>query len=55
MTVNKVIPLENVWLVKTFNYLFAPLICVGICIGVYWVMQKLMPTALRVIVGERIK
>ena len=55
VTVNNVIPLENVWLVKTFNYLFAPLICVGICIGVYWVMQKLMPTALRVIVGERIK
>lgn len=50
---NKVIPQGNTWYVMTLNYLSAPLICVGICIVIYWLMQKLMPGLLGVIVGER--
>lgn len=48
-------PMRDTWFVMTFNYLSAPLVCVGICIGIYWVMLKQMPAVLRVIVGERRK
>lgn len=51
--VNKVMPIGKIWYVMTFNYLSAPLLCVGICIGIYWMLQKLMPGVLGVIVGER--
>lgn len=51
--VNKVMPMGDTWYVMTFNYLSAPLICVGICIGIYWMLQKLMPGLLGVIIGER--
>lgn len=51
--VNKVMTMGDTWYVMTFNYLSAPLICVGICIGIYWMLQKLMPGVLRVIIGER--
>lgn len=53
--VNKVMPMGDTWYVMTFKYLSAPLLCVGICIGIYWMLQKLMPGVLRVIVGERRK
>lgn len=51
--VNKVMPMGDTWYVMTFNYLFAPLLCVGICIGIYSMLQKLMPGVLGVIIGER--
>lgn len=51
--VNKMMPMGNTWYVMTFNYLSAPLLCVGICIGIYWMLQKLMPGVLGVIIGER--
>lgn len=53
--INKVMPMRDTWYVMTFNYLSAPLLCVGICIGIYWMSQKLMPGVLGVIVGERRK
>lgn len=53
--INKVMPMRDTWYVMTFNYLSAPLFCVGICIGIYWMLQKLMPGVLGVIVGERRK
>lgn len=53
--INKVMPMRATWYVMTFNYLSAPLLCVGICIGIYWMSQKLMPGVLGVIVGERRK
>lgn len=51
--INKVMPMGDTWYVMTFSYLSAPLLCVGICIGIYWMLQKLMPEVLGVIVGER--
>lgn len=51
--VDKIMPMGDTWYVMTFNYLSAPLLCVGICIGIYWILQKLMPGVLGVIVGER--
>lgn len=51
--INKVMPMGDTWYVMILNYLSAPLVCVGICIGIYRVMQKLMPGVLRVIIGER--
>lgn len=51
--INKVMPMMDTWYVMTFNYLSAPLLCVGICIGIYWMLQKLIPEVLGVIVGER--
>ena len=53
--INKVMPMRDTWYVMIFNYLSAPLLCVGICIGIYWMSQKLMPGVLGVIVGERRK
>lgn len=53
--INKVMPMRDTWYVMTFNYLSAPLLCVGICIGIYRMSQKLMPGVLGVIVGERRK
>ena len=53
VAVNKIMPMGNTWYVMTFSYLLAPLLCVGICIGIYWMLKKLMPGVLRVIVGER--
>lgn len=53
--INKVMPMRDTWYVMTFNYLSAPLLCVGICIGIYWMLQKLIPEVLGVIVGERRK
>lgn len=53
--INKVMPMRDTWYVMTFNYLSAPLLCVGICIGIYWMSQKLMHGVLGVIVGERRK
>lgn len=53
--INKVMPMRDTWYVMTFNYLSAPLLCVGICIGIYWMSQKLTPGVLGVIVGERRK
>ena len=51
--INKVMPMGDTWYVMTFSYLSAPLLCVGICIGIYWMLQKLIPEVLGVIVGER--
>lgn len=44
--------MTDTWFVKTFNYLSVPLVCVAICIIIYYGMQKTMPNALGVIVGE---
>ena len=46
-------PMGDTWYVMTFSYLSAPLLCVGICIGIYWMLQKLIPEVLGVIVGEK--
>lgn len=53
--VNKIMPMGDTWYVMTFSYLSAPLLCVGICIGIYCMLQKLMPGVLGVIIGERRK
>ena len=50
---DKFIPVSGSWLVMTFKYLSAPLVCVAICIGIYGIMLKLMPGVLRMIIGER--
>lgn len=51
--VNKVMPMGDTWYVMIFKYFSAPLVCVGICIGIYWMLNKLMPGVLGVIIGER--
>lgn len=46
-------PIGDTWYIMTFNYLFAPLLCVAICLGQYWMMKKLMFGVLGVIVGDK--
>lgn len=53
--INKIMPMPDTWFVKTFNYLSVPLVCVAICIIIYYSMQKAVPSALGVMVGERKK
>lgn len=53
--VDKVTPVCDSWYVMTFNYLASPLICVFLCIAIYWFLQKYFPSFLGVIVGERKK
>jgi len=53
--INKIMPMTDTWFVKTFNYLSVPLVCVAICIIIYYSMQKAVPSALEVMVGERKK
>ena len=50
---NKVMPIGDSWYIMTFNYLSAPLLCVAICLGQYWMMKKLMFGILGVIVGDK--
>lgn len=52
--IKKVMPMQDTWYMTTFIYLTAPLLCVALCIGIYWICQKFMPGVLRVIVGERL-
>ena len=52
--IKKVMPMQDTWYMTTFIYLTAPLLCVALCIGIYWISQKFMPGVLRVIVGERL-
>lgn len=35
------------------SYLCAPLTCVVVCVGCYWVLSKWMPNLLRILVGKR--
>lgn len=51
--VNKIMPLADSWYMQIIIYLVAPLVCVMICIGMYWVMRMYMPTVMRVLMGER--
>ena len=53
--IKKVMPMQDTWYMMTFIYLTAPLLCVALCIGIYWMCQKFMPGLLRVIVGERLR
>lgn len=53
--IKKVMPMQDTWYMMTFIYLTAPLLCVALCIGIYWMCQKFMPGVLRVIVGERLR
>ena len=53
--IKKVMPMLDTWYMMTFIYLTAPLLCVALCIGIYWMFQKFMPGILRVIVGERLR
>lgn len=53
--IKKVMPMQDTWYMMTFIYLTAPLLCVALCIGIYWICQKFMPRVLRVIVGERLR
>lgn len=51
---HKVLPMDC-WYVLTFNYLMAPLVCVGICVAGYYLLNRFMPKVLGVLVGERRK
>ena len=51
---HKVLPMDN-WYVLTFNYLMAPLVCVGVCVRGYYLLARYMPEVLGVLVGERRK
>lgn len=53
--IKKVMPMQDTWYMMTFIYLTAPLLCVALCIGIYWMFQKVMPGILRVMVGERLR
>ena len=37
----------------TISYLIAPLACVGICIGVYYLAQRFCPSILSILIGVR--
>ena len=49
----KMMPRGDTWYVMSFNYFISPLVCVGICIGIFCLMQKFLPGILKVMVGER--
>lgn len=51
---HKVLPMDS-WYVLTFNYLMAPLACVGVCVTVYYLLDIYIPKVLGVLVGERKK
>lgn len=53
--INKIMPMTDTWFVKTFNYLSVLLVCVAICIIIYYGIQKAMPSILGIMVGERQK
>lgn len=49
----KVMPRGDTWYVMSFNYFVSPLVCVGIYIGIFCIVEKFMPGTLEVMVGER--
>lgn len=51
--INKVIPMGDTWYMMTISYLIAPLACVGICIGVYYLGQRFCPSILSMLIGVR--
>lgn len=51
--INKVIPMGDTWYMMTISYLIAPLACVGICIGVYYLAQRFCPSILSILIGVR--
>lgn len=53
LLVDNQIPISDTWYMMTLNYIAIPLICVGVCIGIYRFMLKFIPDVLEVIVGER--
>ena len=53
LLVDNLIPISDTRYIMTLNYIAIPLVCVGICIGIYRLMLKFIPNILEVIVGER--
>lgn len=52
---DKVTPVSDSWYVMSFNYLASPFCCVLLCIAIYRLLQKYIPSFLGIIVGERKK
>ncbi|MDR1593323.1 MAG: hypothetical protein LBS43_02405, partial [Prevotellaceae bacterium] len=50
--INKVIPSENQF-VLVFKYLATPILCVSICVFIYWLMRKFTPKILEILTGSR--
>lgn len=53
LLVDNQILISDTWYMMTLNYIAIPLICVGVCIGIYRFMLKFIPDVLEMIVGER--
>lgn len=49
---NKILPFEN-YVVLTIKYLVTPILCVTICIIIYWVLNRYLQKITKVIVGGR--
>ena len=50
---DNIMPLRDSWYMKLFNYCTAPLLCISICLSVYWILKKYFPGILTLLVGER--
>lgn len=52
--VNKILNID-IWYMQILEYLISPLVCVAICIAMYFLLRRSCPKMLGVLMGERKK
>lgn len=51
--VNKIAPVGDTWYMQTLCYIVSPLLCAAICIAIYQMMRRYLPSVTSVVMGER--
>ena len=51
IVINKIVP-STATIVLIIKYLLCPIICSFVCIGIYWMLKKYLPTLLNILTGR---
>ncbi len=51
--VTKLTPMSDLWYMQCIDYLISPLACVALCVAVYNAGRRWMPSAMKLLMGER--